>query len=493
MAVAQIRHHARDELERVGGGFRVAAPTAELLRRVVSEDTRRLLPLLAPVAVAGTAVVAIAVWHLATSDLDGRWLAGTLGLLGAATIAEAFPVPLETIAVGRMSLASIFIIGASAIYGTSTGVLVGFVAMSVVELARRRPASRVSFNAALYSLAAAVAGGAASLVDGTDVGALALRAVLASAGFYVVDIALLAAVIARATRRPLLHVLGRYVYSTALPFAIITSLVVILIVLWDRSPFVALLLAGPLLAIALYQRWIHGALEQLRELDSLKDDVIVVVSHDLRTPIASVYGAAVTLQRSDLDDDERRTLLGIVYQQAARLAHLVDQVLTASRPTSEPPDGAVERFDPGALARDVVEDARSDLPPTLTLELGAAEPTRPVTGHPEKLRQVLANLVENAVKYSPDGGRIAVTYESANGHLRFSVRDEGLGVPSEEQGRIFEKFHRVDPYLTRGVGGTGLGLYICRKLVGEMGGRIWVDSEEGRGSTFSFELPAAPS
>jgi signal transduction histidine kinase len=480
VAVAQIRHQAGDELEPVGG-FRVAAPTAELLRRVVSEDTRRLLPLLAPVTLAGAVVVGIAVWELASSEPGFRWLAGALALLAAATIAEALPVPLETTPVGRVSLASIFIIGASAIDGTATGVLVGFFAMTFVEVARRRPASRVSFNASLYALAAAVAGGAASLVDGGGVGALALRAALASAGFYVVDIALLAAVIARATRVSLPGVLGRYAYATALPFAIISSLVVILLVLWDRSPFVALLLAGPLLAIALYQRWIHGALEQLRELDSL------------RTPIASVYGAAVTLQRDDLDEAERRDLLSIVYQQSARLAHLVNQVLTASRPESDPAESVVGSFDPGAVAREVVDGARGDLPPSLTLELRAESVPHRASGHPEKLRQVLANLVENAVKYSPDGGRVAVTFESLDGRLRFSVSDEGLGIPPDEQGRIFEKFHRVDPYLTRGVGGTGLGLYICRKLVREMGGRIWVDSEEGRGSTFSFELPAPPS
>ena len=105
------------------------------------------------------------------------------------------------------------------------------------------------------------------------------------------------------------------------------------------------------------------------------------------------------------------------------------------------------------------------------------------------LRQVLANLVENAVKYSPAGGRVHVSLGRHEGRVLFAVRDEGLGIPLREQERIFEKFFRLDPNLTRGVGGTGLGLYICRELVRRMGGRIWVASREGEGSTFFFELP----
>jgi two-component system, OmpR family, sensor histidine kinase VicK len=109
----------------------------------------------------------------------------------------------------------------------------------------------------------------------------------------------------------------------------------------------------------------------------------------------------------------------------------------------------------------------------------------------EKLVHVLSNLVDNAVKYSPDGGRIEVRLEPADGNLRVTVEDEGLGIPVMEQAGIFDKFKRLDPNLTRGVGGTGLGLYICRELVHQMGGRIWVVSEPAKGSAFSFELPWA--
>jgi signal transduction histidine kinase len=104
---------------------------------------------------------------------------------------------------------------------------------------------------------------------------------------------------------------------------------------------------------------------------------------------------------------------------------------------------------------------------------------------------VLVNLIENAVKYSPEGGTVEVHVEPLERRLRVSVRDEGLGIPLTEQQRIFEKFYRLDPNLTRGVGGTGLGLYICRELVRRMNGRLWVASKEGQGSTFFVELPLA--
>jgi two-component system sensor histidine kinase VicK len=107
------------------------------------------------------------------------------------------------------------------------------------------------------------------------------------------------------------------------------------------------------------------------------------------------------------------------------------------------------------------------------------------------VRQVLVNLVENAIKYSPDGGVVEVGVQESEGAVCFHVRDEGLGIPADEQARIFEKFYRLDPEMTRGIGGTGLGLYICSELLERMDGRIWVDSKEGAGSTFSFELPAA--
>jgi signal transduction histidine kinase len=112
-----------------------------------------------------------------------------------------------------------------------------------------------------------------------------------------------------------------------------------------------------------------------------------------------------------------------------------------------------------------------------------------VVADPGQLRQVLSNLIENAVKYSPDGGTVRVALAPENRHVRFSVSDSGLGIPVSEQRRIFEKFFRLDPDMTRGIGGTGLGLYICRELVRRVDGRIWVESDGRSGSTFHVEIP----
>jgi two-component system sensor histidine kinase VicK len=102
----------------------------------------------------------------------------------------------------------------------------------------------------------------------------------------------------------------------------------------------------------------------------------------------------------------------------------------------------------------------------------------------------LANLLENAIKYSPEGGTVEASASASGNAIRFSVRDQGIGIPEPERERIFEKFTRLDPQMSRGIGGTGLGLYICRQLVEAMGGRIWVESAEGEGASFAFELPA---
>ena len=104
---------------------------------------------------------------------------------------------------------------------------------------------------------------------------------------------------------------------------------------------------------------------------------------------------------------------------------------------------------------------------------------------------MLRNLVDNAIKYSPEGGPVAVSLANGDGSIRFSIADTGLGIPASEHRRIFEKFYRLDPGMTRGIGGTGLGLYICRELVRRMDGKIWVESRLGEGSTFVVELPAA--
>jgi PAS domain S-box-containing protein len=230
-----------------------------------------------------------------------------------------------------------------------------------------------------------------------------------------------------------------------------------------------------------------------RAVEQLKSDFVSTVSHELRTPLAAIYGAALTLQRDDvrLEASQRSGLLDVISGEADRLARIVNDILWASRLDSGQMAIAFESCDAASLSRGVVDAVRTHAPASIELVLDAPDELPPVVADADKLRQVLTNLVDNAVKYSPDGGRVRVRVERIGGRIRFRVEDRGLGIPPTEQARIFEKFFRLDPDLTRGVGGTGLGLYICRELVHRMHGRIWVVSDGRHGSTFTVELPAA--
>jgi PAS domain S-box-containing protein len=232
-------------------------------------------------------------------------------------------------------------------------------------------------------------------------------------------------------------------------------------------------------------------------LDQAKTDFVATVSHELRTPLASVYGAAVTLQErfGVLAPERRAQLLELLAEQANRLSTIIDELLLASKLAGRIDSGPLEfdheRFDADEVARVVVQAARLHAPPGIEIELSTPPWLPHATGDSDKVAQVLANLVENAVKYSPGGGRVDVVLEQEGERIRFAVTDPGLGIPLDEQERIFQKFYRLDPNLTRGIGGTGLGLYICRELMRRMGSDIYVDSAPGAGSTFWFELPAA--
>jgi signal transduction histidine kinase len=230
-----------------------------------------------------------------------------------------------------------------------------------------------------------------------------------------------------------------------------------------------------------------------RAVEKLKSDFVSTVSHELRTPLAAIYGAALTLRREDvpLSEPQRTGLLEVIASESDRLARIVNDILWASRLESGTMQTTIERCDGLEIARSVVEAARHYIPPSIELAIKGPKKAPLIAADPDKARQVLTNLVDNAVKYSPDGGRVAIEITVEGSQLRYAVRDEGLGVPPAEHRRIFEKFYRLDPDLTRGVGGTGLGLYISRELLGRMGGRIWVESSGSGGSTFVAELPIA--
>jgi signal transduction histidine kinase len=454
-----------------------------------SVERSRVLPVALPVIAVGAQGIGAAVAALWGNPPSTNALLGAAGLLTAAIVAEAFPLPIEGVSVGATSLATVFIVAAAAIYGWPTAAAVAFLTMVSVELTFGRPPLRVAYNTSLYVCAAIAAGLVAGAFGSDETLDVVAGAFLAAATFYAVDIALLAAMSSRSRGRPLLASARLLLYSTFAPFVVMAALTATLIVLWESSPFVAIVLVGPLLAIAFYQRWLHGTLEQLREFDRLKDEFISVMSHELRTPLTSVYGAALTLQRQQVREEVRESLLAIISSEAERLGRLLDEVLSANRLDVGGEQTVLEPTDAATVAADVVSAARSHLPEGVGVELVTQEDVPPAAADPDKLRQILFNLVENAIKYSPEGGLVRVELSRAGRQARISVRDEGLGIPTADQEKIFDRFHRLDPNMTRGVGGSGLGLYISRELVERMHGRIWVTSEPGHGSTFTFELP----
>jgi two-component system phosphate regulon sensor histidine kinase PhoR len=235
------------------------------------------------------------------------------------------------------------------------------------------------------------------------------------------------------------------------------------------------------------------SLTEERALDELKGEFIATVSHELRTPLAAIYGSAKTLMRTDvkLDEASRTSLLSVIAQESERLTRIAGDILLANKLDSGHFMLEQEGIDLRTLTEAVVEEMRSCFADreNISIELTATNSLESIVGDADKLRQVLINLIDNAVKYSPDGGRVEVGIEPRDGGIRITVQDEGIGISTGEQQRIFGKFYRVDPELARGVGGTGLGLYICRELVHRMEGRVSVDSREGKGSTFVVDLP----
>jgi PAS domain S-box-containing protein len=235
-------------------------------------------------------------------------------------------------------------------------------------------------------------------------------------------------------------------------------------------------------------------LTEERGLEEIRQDLVATVSHELRTPLAAIYGSALTLAREDLqlEADLSARLLGVIVDESERLAAIVNDLLLASQLDAGKLEVRIEHCDARSLTEHVVDAARTHLPEDVTLELDRAEADLPAVAADEgQLRQVLRNLIDNAIKYSPDGGDVRIRLEPADQCVRFVVADRGLGIPAGEQARIFEKFYRLDPHMSRGIGGTGLGLYISRELVRRVNGRIWVEPNDGQGSVFYVEIPTA--
>jgi signal transduction histidine kinase len=233
----------------------------------------------------------------------------------------------------------------------------------------------------------------------------------------------------------------------------------------------------------------RAANERLRELDRLKDDFIATVSHELRTPLTSITGY-VELAREQADPESAR-FLEIAERNAARLLELVNDLLFVARIQSGRLDIEVGDVDLRELAAECVDSAgpaAARRHVELALDLSEAVPG--VIADRRRMIQVLDNLISNAIKFSPDGGRVEVSVRSAGDRVVTAVRDRGIGITEAERGQLFERFFRTEGALSRQIPGTGLGLYITKAIVDAHGGTVEVASVPGEGSTFSVLLPA---
>jgi PAS domain S-box-containing protein len=230
-----------------------------------------------------------------------------------------------------------------------------------------------------------------------------------------------------------------------------------------------------------------------QELERARSDFVATASHELRTPLAAVYGAARTLRRTDIElpAEQQEAFLDIIVSETERLTAIVSQILLAGQLEEGRVDVTTTATDLRPLVESVLASTRLRTPAHIELRVEQNGDRAVALADEDKLRQVLVNLLDNAIKYSPDGGEVAVELAGGAGRVRLTVRDHGLGVPAGEQERIFEKFYRLDPALTRGVGGSGLGLFISRELVTRMGGSLTVRSQPGEGAAFVVDLPAA--
>jgi Na+/proline symporter/nitrogen-specific signal transduction histidine kinase len=234
---------------------------------------------------------------------------------------------------------------------------------------------------------------------------------------------------------------------------------------------------------------------RLQELDRLKDDFISTVTHELRTPLTAVRSLAEIIHTHPKIDGERlENFTGIIIKESERLIRLVSQILDYEKIESAKLDWVISSLDLKEVVNDAVISTRQlTLDKNIAVDLDLAEDVPAVSGDRDRLVQVMVNLISNAVKFcDPDRGMIVVRLRVADHHLRVEVQDNGIGIRPEDQSKVFEPFRQIkNPTQGRPVG-TGIGLTITKRIIDFHHGRIWVDSEPGKGTIFSFELPANP-
>lgn len=262
----------------------------------------------------------------------------------------------------------------------------------------------------------------------------------------------------------------------------------------DKLPLAELLAERAALAIEnsnLYTEQVE-ARRKVEDLSRLKDEFLSIASHELRTPVTSIKGytqlAKTLIRENDLTTSEE--YLDIALDQIDRMSRLILELLDVSRIETGRLEIRRESIQWPAFVRDVVQRHHTAVSDR-RFHLNVPNEAKIVNGDRDRLEQVLGNLIENAVKYSPDGSEIFVSVEDNGDHVVTAVCDRGIGIPADELAQVFERFHRGRQVSATNYGGLGLGLYITKQIVERHAGSIWVESKEGSGTTFHFSLPTA--
>jgi len=230
---------------------------------------------------------------------------------------------------------------------------------------------------------------------------------------------------------------------------------------------------------------------ELRKLERVRRDFVANVSHEFKTPLTAIQGFAETLLAGAIDDPQNRIrFLEIILEHSRRLARLTDDLLKLSKMDADRLELEIRRLSVSQFVESCIETTqRPAAEKDLRISVNLPQSLPDIAADRRRLAEVLQNLLDNAMQYTPAGGQIMVSASADGVEVTFTVSDTGIGIPQADQPRIFERFYRVDVARSREVGGTGLGLSISKHLVEVHGGRIWVESEVGQGSQFHFTVP----